>query len=87
MLNDTKNISFIKINLAKEEEKKRSEFDLDIEVKSSAVAGKKRCRININNDLKQSVVAVKPPTDGKTIEFKQTYKKCYLHVTRRECVS
>ena len=85
---DTDNISYIKIDLTNEaQKKKRSEFDLDIEVKSGAIVGKKRCRVVITNDLKQSVVAVKSPTDGRTIEFKQTDKKCYLHVTRRECVS
>ena len=85
---ETDNISYIKIDLTNEaQKKKRSEFDLDIEVKSGAIVGKKRCRVVITNDLKQSVVAVKSPTDGRTIEFKQTDKKCYLHVTRRECVS
>ena len=81
---DLENISFVKLKLSQEHlVAQKSEFDIEIAVKNSeAVVGRKKCRVVISNDLKQSVVAVKSPTDS--IEFKQSDQKCFLHVTRRE---
>ena len=84
----SENVSYVRIQLEKEAQPlKKSEFELAIEVKEGAVGGRTKCRVVIANDLKQSVVAVKSPTDGSPIEFKQSDHKCYLHVTRRECAS
>lgn len=82
---ESSGIASIKIFLEKDPVmSEQSSFDVQITLDDKKIAlGRRQARINIANDVKRSIVSMKPSTQAK-LEFKQSNKRCFLHVARRE---
>ncbi len=82
---ETSGIASIKIFLEKDPVmSEQSSFDVQISLDDKKIAlGRRQARINIANDVKRSIVSMKSSTQAK-LEFKQSNKRCFLHVARRE---
>ena len=85
VLTATEGIAMIKIDLAKTAvDFGKSHFDIEIEIPNSdAVLGRRRATVTVKNDIKQSIVAMKE-VPKEQLEFKQSSKRCFMHVARRE---
>ena len=84
LLSSSEGITMINIDLAKAAiDVEKSYFDIEIDINTpEAILGRRRAAVTVRNDIKHSIVAMK--SEDEQLEFKQSAKRCFLHVARRE---
>ena len=78
-------VAMIHIDLAKYAvDFEKSHFDIEIDIPGGdAVLGRRRATVTVRNDIKHSIVAMKEVAKDQ-LQFKQSSKRCFMHVARRE---
>ena len=85
ILTSLQGVTMIKINLVTDAVQfEKSNFDIEIDVNNpDAILGRRRAAVTVRNDVKHSIVAMKEVAKDQ-LEFKQSSKRMFLHVARRE---